>query len=405
MVKIDTSKAMSNVIATLLIVLLGIILVIIVWIIVSDLVAKDTELSEIKTEFFSEDIQIVAFTSYEEGVFSVSLKRVARREKKAVHLLEEGEFGNYPKLDVVSVVDLSGSMVSCNGINSHNCNSLGGSFSSPNCYGISEDSEEDCIDFGGTWVNRLTPTKEANRQLLSLLGDLENSRVGVVAYNNRVVRSSVMDLTSNIGSLNSAINSWGTGGNTCICCGINEALRILERQSSDDTLKKIIVMSDGEANTVCSEQGTGSAMRDAILASCNAYSVLPNLTIYSIGAGEDVNENTLREIASCGGGTYYPAPDMADLIGTYNDIIRQIRRDYASSYSRLDYLYIVFYNETSRHIEKITDIPENLVVRSYTFNLAGKIEGEIIKVEIYPVILLKSGKEEIGPLYHSWVKK
>jgi len=37
--------------------------------------------------------------------------------------------------------------------------------------------------------------------------------------------------------------------------------------------------------------------------------------------------------------------------------------------------------------------------------LEGKLEGEIIKIEVYPVILSNSGKEEIGPLFDSWVKK
>ncbi|MCX6750784.1 MAG: hypothetical protein NTZ83_04965, partial [Candidatus Pacearchaeota archaeon] len=70
--------------------------------------------------------------------------------------------------------------------------------------------------------------------------------------------------------------------------------------------------------------------------------------------------------------------------------------------NRFNYLYIVFYNETSSYREKIFDIPDPLVIRKYQFDLTGKISGKITKVEIYPAIVSESGKEVIGPLFDSW---
>ncbi len=403
-VKIKDSKAMSNVIATLLIILLAIVLVIIMWIIIKDLVAKDTEIAEIKTEFFGENIRITAL-KFDEDIVKISLQKIGRRDNPKTTLWSSGEISGSLGVDIISVVDLSGSMISCNSISEQCCNDVLGatSYSSRNCYGLSENHKEDCVNIcNGVWVNRLTPTKDSNREILTIINEIEDSRVGIVAYNAGIISSSGTGLTSNTDILNSVIDSWEVGGNTCICCGINEALRILEEQSPENKLKKIIVMSDGQANTRCQEQGTGDPSQDAIRSSCGAYSTLSNLTIYSVGAGDNVNENTLREIANCGKGVYFPALDISGLIEAYRNVIGEIKTNYITSYSRLDYIYIVFKNETSSHIEKIANIPRNLVIRTYSFDLTDKLEGKVVRIEIYPVILLKSGKEEIGPLFDFW---
>jgi len=401
----EDSKAMSDVIAAFLIILLSLFLIVIIWNIVKGLAVDDAELTEVKTEFFGENIQITALTLDEE-IVKISLQRIARKDRRVVNIWSQEEFEADLGIDIISVVDLSGSMVSCNGVSSSCCSNTlrSNSYSSGNCYGVSEESEGDCLNIcRGSWVNRLDPTKNSNRELLTLLSELENSRIGIVSYSDGVIVSAGTDLTSDIDTLTNVIDSLEARGSTCICCGINEALRILEEQSSDTILKKIIVMSDGEANVRCPEQHTGNAMRDAILSSCNARSSVSNLTVYSVGAGENVNENTLREIAECGEGTYFSALNVSELIEAYRNIIREITTSYVSSYSRFDYIYVVFYNETNSYVEKISNIPENLVIRTYSFDLSDKLEGEIIKIEIYPVILLKSNREEIGPLFDSWI--
>ena len=93
-----------------------------------------------------------------------------------------------------------------------------------------------------------------------------------------------------------------------------------------------------------------------------------------------------------------------DLVGVYTQVAQEIITT-SVIYNRFNYLYVVFHNETTEHVEKVFEIPQNLQVKGYTFNLEGKLEGEIIKIEVYPVILSNSGKEEIGPLFDSWVKK
>ena len=395
---------MSEVIAALLIILLSIILIVIIWVIVKNLAVGDSEVAEVRTQFYQESIQITSIKFNEEGI-KLSLQKTGRNMKIKTSTLVN-EISEAPEgIDIISVVDLSGSMVSCNDVSRTCCqNNLGGgSYSSNNCYGLDMGLEDTCTSVcNGFWVDRLTPVKEANKELVTILSELEDSRIGIVAYSTGLVNSASIGLTNNVDDLNTIIDSWSSEGSTCICCGINQASDILEEQSLEGREKKIIVMSDGEANIVCPEQGTRNAARDAIQSSCDAREILENLIIYSVGAGENVNENTLRQIADCGGGIYFSALDIDELIGAYRNIINEIRSSYIFSSSNLDYLYVVFSNSTSSYRERIDDIPPNLVIRTYSFDLTGKLEGQIVKIEVYPVILLKSGKEEIGPLYDSW---
>ena len=312
--------------------------------------------------------------------------------------------------DVISVVDLSDSMRSCNGVSQNCCqNTLGGQFyltsgSSGDCHGTNL-AENTCISTCyGTWVDRLSSAKEANKELINELSQLEGSRMGFVGYNTNVDNSASIDLTNDVTQLNNTIDSWQSGGSTCICCGINEAVKRLQQQSSDDRAKKIIVMSDGEANVRCPAQGTPNATQDAIQASCDAITELGNLTVYSIGFGGDVNEETLLGIANCGGGKYFSAINVSELIDAYRSVAQEIKST-SVLINTFDYLYIVFYNGTSSYREKISEIPDVVQIKVYKFNVAANLAGNITKIEIYPVILSNSKEEIIGPVSDMWELK
>ena len=125
-------------------------------------------------------------------------------------------------------------------------------------------------------------------------GEVDN-RVGISTYNNMIIDSYSSDLTQDAESLNGIIDSWESTGSTCICCGINDARGKL-LGSTDDILKTMIVMSDGEANVACPEQDTGDSKQDAIQAACDAYSEINNLTIYTVGLGGGVDTDTSGKV-------------------------------------------------------------------------------------------------------------
>ncbi len=86
--------------------------------------------------------------------------------------------------------------------------------------------------------------------------------------------------------------------------------------------KSMIVMSDGQANGECSEQGTGSATEDAIQAACDAYNDF-EIVVHAVGFGSSADEDTLRAIADCGNGSYYFG-DVDELVEIYQQLAEEI---------------------------------------------------------------------------------
>ncbi|MFH1641418.1 MAG: hypothetical protein ABIC04_00805 [Nanoarchaeota archaeon] len=90
----------------------------------------------------------------------------------------------------------------------------------------------------------------------------------------------------------------------------------------EDRIKVMIVMTDGQANVECSEQGTGNADNDAIQAACDAYNNY-GISVHSVGFGTDVDEGVLQDIADCGNGDYYYS-DVGELGDLYSIIASDI---------------------------------------------------------------------------------
>ncbi len=175
---------------------------------------------------------------------------------------------------------------------------------------------------GGVWLEPLNKAKEANEAFIDIVLNSSENRVGLVAYEDDVQDSNCHSLSNDSVSLKNKVNSWTAEGFTCICCGINSAVNSLIINSSSDKFQSIVVMSDGEANVLCDEQGTGNAKQDAIQAACEAYNN-HNITVYSIGFGDDSDNSTLQSIANCGNGTFYFA-NSTSLIEIYKQVAEEI---------------------------------------------------------------------------------
>jgi hypothetical protein len=403
------SKGLSNIVATLLIMLVSIVAILIFWSIVRNIVINQTELAKIKNEFFSENIEIKKF-NLEGDLINITLEKKGgtTTSSKEREKIETKEVRN---LDIISVVDLSGSMLSCNGVSKACCeiNLTGAffpiqSFNIGMCTRISLDEKDICTLCGGVLDDKLSPIKEANKELINLLLESKGSKIGLTAYNQIIIEPYSLNLTDNVNELENKIDSWEAMGNTCICCGINDAVKKLEEHSSDDKVKKIIIMSDGNPNVPCIEQNTGNPSLDAVKAACDAKLLFKeNLTIYSVGFGEDANETTLLGVANCGGGKYFSAMNVSELIDVYTTIGEYFKETY-ETITNVNYLFVVFSNGTNSYTEKISKVPGALEIKTYQTNLSGKLTGEIIKIEIFPVIITDSGKEIIGPPSDVWEK-
>jgi len=214
--------------------------------------------------------------------------------------------------DVYSVTDLSGSMKACQGDDFWCCIATG-----DNC-----NSAPTCQSCGGTYENKIGKAKDANREFVNNILNVTGNRVGLVGYKGSFSTNYYHFLSNNNNSLIAEVDSWSASGSTCICCGINKAVTDLVVNSTSSKYRSFVVMSDGEANVQCVQQGTGNAKQDAIQASCDAFNDY-GIVIYAVGFGNGADENTLQQIATCGHGSYYYS-DVGEITEVYEQIAQEI---------------------------------------------------------------------------------
>jgi Mg-chelatase subunit ChlD len=171
---------------------------------------------------------------------------------------------------------------------------------------------------------KITETKSATLNFIDSVFNSTENKLGLVAYTTtyRADLSYPLSNSSNIASLKAKVNSWSALYNTCICCGINEAVAML----TDPTRNKVIVlMTDGQANVRCAQQGTPNATEDAIKSAKRAFEEY-NITVYTVGFGtasSGIDEDTLKQMAKVGNGSYYWA-DIGKLSEIYSAISKNI---------------------------------------------------------------------------------
>ncbi len=102
---------------------------------------------------------------------------------------------------------------------------------------------------------------------------------------------------------------------------------------NDSRERDMLVMTDGQATTSCSEQGTtgdldgdGSSNTDsddAIQAACDAREKY-GITVYAVGYSTEADEPTLAGIATCGDGLYTKSDNITGLQNFYQDVAASI---------------------------------------------------------------------------------
>ena len=90
----------------------------------------------------------------------------------------------------------------------------------------------------------------------------------------------------------------------------NESARFdLKLEAIFERRKAMLVMSDGQANVQCPEQGTGDAIDDAIQAGCDARE--QGILVYSVAFGSAADATTLQKIAcwNCSANDWIPGEE------------------------------------------------------------------------------------------------
>ncbi len=354
-------RGISRIVVVLLLIVLALIAIVIIWNLVRILIEREGEIGKIRAQLLTERMEIlsVQFSSYAPPILDVSIKKNTGKSivesTTTVKIIPLGA-------DIISVVDLSNSMRD----------------------------------------QKLSNAKTANKELINALITPENdNRIGLVGYSDSARAEVSSDITKDSEQLKDIIDAWSRREGTCICCGINNATEKFKLQSQDK-IKVMIVMSDGKASRQCPEQNTGDDNSDTIKAACDASAALSDLTIYSVGFDTSPgDEIILKEIAKCGNGKFFSA-DVSELIDTYKTLSQEIKKTVFVSTQKINYLKIVFYNETSSYDEIIENIPLDIFeVKKYNFNLQGKIDN-VKRIEIYPIIVSSYGEKIIGQSLDSW---
>lgn len=213
------------------------------------------------------------------------------------------------------------------------------------------------------------------------LGNTTN-RVGLVAYSGLpsslpTATSAIIQSTSNLNSdnvsLKTQVDSYTANGATGICGSIRQARLMLQSQSSISRKKFVVVMTDGVANVQCDpanlDQTTGciprkcpgnsccgitctcsnnfcyggsqigcvnqncgdwqsdAASTNAIDDACRIFNSTGAI-VYSIGFGPvstcNIANQSLLQIANCGGGLFFASSDADQLSKIYNEIAKNI---------------------------------------------------------------------------------
>jgi hypothetical protein len=149
-----------------------------------------------------------------------------------------------------------------------------------------------------------------------------------------------LPLSSNLAAINSAIERVVPWGNTAMRYGIYKAVKELVANGSQNSVKAIVVLTDGDYNEwgdPLARGSTGSTdptaystltqnyypFADITTQNMAAYASAKNVRIYTIAYGSGLSAGgiqTLQLLASGANGTYKPAPDQAALKDFYIEI-------------------------------------------------------------------------------------
>jgi hypothetical protein len=256
---------------------------------------------------------------------------------------------------------------------------------------------------GGVWTDKIGQSKIANKAFAADVLSINGNRIGLVGYGTIANETDYHPLSDDITSLNSTIDYWPIKDLTCICCGINRA--VTDLKSSGNDFKAIVLMSDGQANVNCSASATKPidvAIPNSINAAKEAYEKY-GIRVYTIGFGLDADLTTLRNISEKGGGKFYFS-DVSHLSEIYNQVYQEMKENWEAE-KNWDHLKVVFYNATTSYEFRIYDPPKPLETRKYTIPFSEELNKhitQITKIQIYPVVVMESGKQIIGPALDTW---
>lgn len=145
-----------------------------------------------------------------------------------------------------------------------------------------------------------TPIADARDALDQFLTDMSGSaELALVKFESSA--ETLVDLTSSVGAMRTAVSGLASGGGTDITAGITEGTAVL---SGANGARTMIMMTDGQSNVDLNVVQTAADQ---------------GITIFTVGFG-DVNDDLLQSIADMTGGQYIRADSSTELINVYSSL-------------------------------------------------------------------------------------
>ena len=145
-------------------------------------------------------------------------------------------------------------------------------------------------------------------------------------YNGPATRD--LELTKNYQNVNTTIDNWLPCGGTPMREGLYRSVRmILENPRTDNPVKAIVLLTDGEWNTGGNPEGGQDATRFPVVGTGSVIDYAKNngIKIFTIALGDEPSHDELESYANQTGGKFYSATAGDDLTRVYEDIATKLQ--------------------------------------------------------------------------------
>jgi hypothetical protein len=406
----------SNLIATVLIILIAIILIVLIWIFVSFYIKNQGEKIVIKDRLNRERFELKE-VDLSGGNITIDLKTGSRPQTEGNLTIIEINWTQIivnqtnGSLDIISIVDMSGSM-------------------------------SYIVGYYSEGFTKADLAINSSRNLVDYVLENKNNSLGFVTFDENAKQAESHALSKDPVSLNAKIDTWKIAymsAGTCICCGIDKAKRMFKDSKN---FKFMILMSDGSPTndnlldfTKTNEEfynllpeslqkmrsqsypgGYGSYQDNARYIFCAINETIESykaykIPIYTIGFGDDANDIILGEIANLSDGKYYKSSET-DLSKIYQEIISNItvrveeevnrtRNESRRTYKLVktfDYLKVVIQTEDGEiYIRNISfeelAPPLEACELKIPMDDLGVAPEDIVRIEAYPAVITEDEDE------------
>lgn len=183
------------------------------------------------------------------------------------------------------------------------------------------------VSYSMSLNNKLKMLKQAAKKFVNISLTPIDNRDGLVSYSTKV--KDFTALTNNKALLISEINSYTANSWTCISCGINKGIEIVNVGSNPE--KVMLLMSDGRANRCLSGFcGHEEARQEAIDKASEAWNTY-GIHVYAISFSDKIDEQEeMRQIAIAGNGSFYIV-DTTNIEDVYEDIAINLTQSYPTN--------------------------------------------------------------------------